>query len=113
MFAEVPVLFHTIEFRTVTFDDDCTPPHDPVFAAFPTTVTLTSVHCAFCRGELGYVHGHAACLRSGCPMFGVNQAECCSGETAACGPLTADVTRGPATPVVECGMGPARRPVRR
>lgn len=24
-------------------------------------------------------------------MFGVNQAECCSGETAACGPLTADV----------------------
>lgn len=26
-------------------------------------------------------------------MFGVNQAECCSGETAACGPLTADVAR--------------------
>lgn len=24
-------------------------------------------------------------------MFGVNQAECCSGETAACGPLTAEV----------------------
>ena len=24
-------------------------------------------------------------------MHGVNQAECCSGETAECGPLTADV----------------------
>jgi len=24
-------------------------------------------------------------------MYGVNQAECCSGETAACGPLTAEV----------------------
>ena len=40
---------------------------------------------------MSYVHGHAACVRSGCPMYGVNQAECCSGETAACGPLTADV----------------------
>ena len=40
---------------------------------------------------MAYVHGHAACVRSGCPMFGVNQAECCSGETAACGPLTAEV----------------------
>ena len=47
--------------------------------------------CAFCKGEMGYVHGHAACLRGACPMFGVNQAECCSGETAACGPLTAEV----------------------
>jgi len=49
------------------------------------------MRCALCKHELGYVHGHAACLRGGCPMFGVNQAECCSGETAACGPLTADV----------------------
>jgi hypothetical protein len=24
-------------------------------------------------------------------MYGVNQAECCSGETAACGPLTVEV----------------------
>lgn len=47
--------------------------------------------CAFCRSQLIYVHGHAACGASGCPMFGVNQAECCSGETAACGPLTAEV----------------------
>jgi uncharacterized protein YjlB len=49
------------------------------------------LRCAFCKTELGYVHGHAACVRSGCPMFGVNQAECCSGETAETGPLTAEV----------------------
>jgi hypothetical protein len=47
--------------------------------------------CALCKFELIYVHGHAACARHGCPMFGVNQAECCSGETAGCGPLTAEV----------------------
>jgi len=28
-------------------------------------------------------------------MYGANQAECCSGETADCGPLTADVARRP------------------
>ena len=49
------------------------------------------LRCAFCKTELGYIHGHAACVRSGCPMFGVNQAECCSGETAENGPLTAEV----------------------
>ena len=49
------------------------------------------MNCALCKTEMAYVHGHAACVRSGCPMFGVNQAECCSGETAACGPLTAEV----------------------
>lgn len=49
------------------------------------------MRCALCRDEMRYVHGHAACVRSGCPMFGVNQAECCSGETAACGLLTAEV----------------------
>jgi hypothetical protein len=38
--------------------------------------------CAFCGQDLAYVHGHATCIRSGCPMFGVNQAECCSGEVA-------------------------------
>jgi hypothetical protein len=47
------------------------------------------MHCAYCRTQLGYVHGHAACLRSGCPMFGVNQAECCSGETGECVPTSA------------------------
>ena len=41
------------------------------------------MRCALCGNELAYVHGHAACVRSGCPMFGVNQAECCDGETAA------------------------------
>lgn len=38
---------------------------------------------------MGYVHGHAACLRSGCPMFGVNQAECCAGDQGACLPTSA------------------------
>lgn len=38
--------------------------------------------CALCRRPLIYVHGHAACGERACPMFGVNQAECCSGETA-------------------------------
>lgn len=47
--------------------------------------------CAFCGSSLVYVHGHATCGQGSCPMFGVNQAECCSGETAACGPLTAEV----------------------
>ncbi len=51
----------------------------------------TPMFCALCKSELSYVHGHAACVRSGCPMFGVNQAECCSGETAETGPLTAEV----------------------
>ena len=40
------------------------------------------MRCAFCRRELIYVHGHAACANNQCPMFGANQAECCSGETA-------------------------------
>ena len=72
------------------------------------------MYCAFCRQEMAYVHGHAACVRSGCPMFGVNQAECCSGETAACGPLTAEVAAtGPglgsvAAPVAP--VGPKRSP---
>ncbi|MBK6531557.1 MAG: hypothetical protein IPF99_18695 [Deltaproteobacteria bacterium] len=40
------------------------------------------MRCRFCREEMAYIHGHAACVRSACPMFGVNQAECCDGETA-------------------------------
>jgi hypothetical protein len=41
-----------------------------------------------------YVHGHAACVHSGCPYFGVNQAECCDGETIAnCPATTAEVAR--------------------
>ncbi|NND84626.1 MAG: hypothetical protein HKN46_05695 [Acidimicrobiia bacterium] len=50
------------------------------------------MRCAWCRNEMGYVHGHAACLTSGCQMFGLNQAECCDGETAGtCPTPTADV----------------------
>lgn len=51
------------------------------------------LRCALCGSEMIYVHGHAACAGTTCPMRGLNQAECCSGETAACGPLTADVAR--------------------
>jgi hypothetical protein len=29
-----------------------------------------------------YIHGHAACVDGACPMFGLNQDECCSGDTA-------------------------------
>jgi hypothetical protein len=67
------------------------------------------MYCAFCRQEMAYVHGHAACVRSGCPMFGVNQAECCSGETAACGPLTAEVAAGPG-PAGNTASAPKRSP---
>lgn len=40
-------------------------------------------------------------------MFGVNQAECCSGETAACGPLTAEVAA--VSPVVAPAQARALR----
>ncbi len=46
---------------------------------------------------MGYVHGHAACLASACPMFGLNQAECCDGATAACGVPTAAAAARPAS----------------
>lgn len=49
------------------------------------------IRCALCGSEVAYIHGHAACVRRQCPQYGVNQAECCSGETAECGPLTAEV----------------------
>ena len=43
-----------------------------------------------------YIHGHAACVTGGCPMYGVNQAECCDGETfASCPVPTSDVAAGP------------------
>jgi len=29
---------------------------------------------------MAYIHGHAACINNSCSMFGLNQAECCSGE---------------------------------
>lgn len=37
--------------------------------------------CRYCGSSLQPVHGHGACLTAGCPMFGLNQDECCSGET--------------------------------
>jgi hypothetical protein len=30
---------------------------------------------------MAYLHGHAACINNSCAMFGLNQAECCSGES--------------------------------
>jgi hypothetical protein len=42
----------------------------------------TALTCGFCARAMAYVHGHAACVNNQCPMYGVNQAECCSGEVA-------------------------------
>jgi hypothetical protein len=64
------------------------------------------MHCALCGHEMRYVHGHAACVHGGCPLFGVNQAECCSGETASCGPLTTEVAAVRA-PSGQAPAGPA------
>ncbi len=36
--------------------------------------------CSWCKSELVYLHGHAACVKNSCSMYGLNQAECCSGE---------------------------------
>jgi hypothetical protein len=55
------------------------------------------MHCAFCRREMMYVHGHAACVNNQCPMFGMNQAECCSGETAETCPVVV-IDRQPVAP---------------
>ncbi len=41
-----------------------------------------ALYCSWCKNEMAYIHGHAACISSGCAMFGLNQAECCSGESA-------------------------------
>jgi hypothetical protein len=58
------------------------------------------MHCRLCRRAMAYVHGHAACVNGACPMYGVNQAECCDGETAANAPApTCDVAAGPRPPV--------------
>ncbi|MBX3129280.1 MAG: hypothetical protein KF718_21360 [Polyangiaceae bacterium] len=56
---------------------------------------MASITCAFCWQPMAYVHGHAACVQSRCPMFGVNQAECCDGETAAAPAPTSHVRGGP------------------
>jgi hypothetical protein len=39
--------------------------------------------CTYCGHRLQPMHGHMTCLHNGCPMFGLNHAECCSGDTCA------------------------------
>jgi uncharacterized protein len=57
------------------------------------------MRCRLCRNEMVYVHGHAACVSAGCPMRGVNQAECCDGETIEQCPVpTSDVAAGSPAP---------------
>jgi hypothetical protein len=51
------------------------------------------LRCAYCGEAMAYVHGHAACVRSGCAMFGVNQDECCSGDAQCV--ATSAIARGP------------------
>ncbi|APR86684.1 hypothetical protein A7982_12033 [Minicystis rosea] len=60
---------------------------------------------------MAYVHGHAACVTSGCPMHGVNQGECCDGETAEAAPVrTAEIAAAPCGAVrIDDAAGPARR----
>jgi hypothetical protein len=66
--------------------------------------------CAFCRRPMAYVHGHAACVTSGCPMHGVNQAECCDGETAATSPVsTSALAAGPGRGAGVSPRDPERR----
>ena len=58
--------------------------------------SLTAMHCRYCAKELRYVHGHGACLNNQCPMYGLNQAECCDGEMACRGaPSTSTVASVP------------------
>lgn len=51
---------------------------------------MAAMRCKWCETALHYVHGHGACLNKACPMFGLNQAECCDGET--CQPLAETAT---------------------
>ncbi|MBO6938329.1 MAG: hypothetical protein JJ863_25390 [Deltaproteobacteria bacterium] len=54
------------------------------------------MRCRLCHQPMAYIHGHAACITSACPMFGVNQAECCDGETIAnCPAPTSTIAAGP------------------
>lgn len=56
-----------------------------------------------------YVHGHAACVEGRCPMFGLNQAECCDGETAAACPAPSATVA--AADGGRAGLGQAMRPM--
>ena len=46
----------------------------------------------------------AACLAIGCPMFGVNQAECCSGDANGCLPTSMIAGRAPGASNVSSSM---------
>jgi hypothetical protein len=46
------------------------PPTDVVAA-------LDEARCAACGSGLAWVHGHGACIVSGCQMRGMNQLPCC------------------------------------
>jgi uncharacterized protein len=60
-----------------------------------------------------YVHGHAACVQHGCPMFGANQAECCDGETAGQSvAATSEVAAVRNPPSFEPPPAPARMSIR-
>ena len=64
-------------------------PEVPAFGRYSSRM----LRCAFCGESMVYVHGHAACVRSACPMFGVNQDECCSGDAHCV--ATSAIARGP------------------
>lgn len=53
------------------------------------------MYCRFCASRMAYVHGHAACVNGRCPMFGLNQAECCDGETVENCPAPTWMVAGP------------------
>jgi hypothetical protein len=44
--------------------------------------------CAFCKYEMDYVHGELVCINNHCPMKGVAQDDCCSGETMETSPVS-------------------------
>lgn len=68
------------------------------------------LRCSFCGQALIYVHGHAACASTTCPVRGRNQAECCAGETAETCPVVVVPAAPslPATPDAARGVGPQR-----
>ncbi len=64
----------------------------------PAPCDTARMTCAWCRKQMTYVHGHAACVDCACPMFGLNQAECCGGETAGQCPATTSDIAGRSNP---------------
>lgn len=56
----------------------------PLFRLIAIRTMVPMLRCSFCGHDLTYVHGHAACICSECPLRGMSQADCCAGEDAAC-----------------------------